>query len=109
MSAAPGLFDVGAQPERTLLAWRRTCLSVAVTVLLMTRFAVERIGIIAVVLCLIAMAGTLWSYAAAGAGYRRANRALREARPLPASGVAVAVLSLAALSLGAIVVAFVLL
>ena len=54
MSDAPRVFDVGFQPERTALAWRRSLMSLAVAFLAGGRILLDQIG--------------FWSYVIAGVG-----------------------------------------
>ncbi|TQM10038.1 DUF202 domain-containing protein [Pseudonocardia kunmingensis] len=84
----PALFDPGLQPERTLLAWRRTVLSLAVGSLVALRVLPPVLGewaigpgVVGVVL-----SGVLWVLAGrrAAAGYR----ALRDgSAALPGGGL----------------------
>ncbi|MCG7309787.1 DUF202 domain-containing protein [Brachybacterium sp. ACRRE] len=88
-SAAPGgsaapppaepdaVFDKGLQPERTLLAWRRTCLAFGVASLVGMRFTVGAMGILAVVVGVIGAGLAVLAYALAATGYRRAHHSLR--------------------------------
>lgn len=45
----PDLFDAGLQPERTLLAWRRTVLATAIGALVCARMIVPALGYVAFV------------------------------------------------------------
>lgn len=65
------IFDSGLQPERTLLAWRRTCLAFATANLIALRFTIELAGIVAVMVALAGTALALAAYAAAAVSYRR--------------------------------------
>jgi uncharacterized membrane protein YidH (DUF202 family) len=61
-------FDPGLQPERTLLAWRRTALALGVA----------------------AVAAAAFAYLAAALRYRRTHAALTAAARLPGDGAALA-------------------
>lgn len=70
------VFDTGLQPERTLLAWRRTCLALAVGLALAVRyggvldpFAALWFGVPALIVVAIA-------YAATSLRYRSVTRSL---------------------------------
>lgn len=54
MSDASRVFDVGFQPERTALAWRRSLMSLAVAFLAGSRILLDQVG--------------SWSYVVAGVG-----------------------------------------
>ena len=82
-------FDPGLQPERTLLAWRRTCLAVGVGGLLFIRFAVAELGIWAVLLGLIGLALAAAGYVDAARRYRRLNARLASGRSHPSPAVPV--------------------
>lgn len=96
------VFDPGLQPERTLLAWRRTCLAFGVANVVALRFTVEAGGVAA---AFVALAGTglaAIAYVAAAVGYRRAHASLhrdetldRDARPMAAATAAALVFGLA--------------
>lgn len=81
------LFDPGLQPERTLLAWRRTCLAFAVASLIATRFTLPSFGLLAVLLGTLGAGLAGFAYALASAGYRAAHRSLRDRGNLGRSGL----------------------
>jgi len=98
-------FDRGLQPERTLLAWRRTALALGVGSLVGARLALPVLGAIALVAGLVGACAALAAYLAASVRYRRAHRALTAAAAeLPGGGVPLAALAAvcAALAVGAL-------
>lgn len=101
----PGLYDPGLQPERTLLAWRRTCLAFAAGSLVAVRFSAETLGLFAVLLGIVGIGLSAAAYFAATAGYRRANAALTRDGTLAHSAWPMAFATAAALALGGACVA----
>ncbi|MFD5829117.1 DUF202 domain-containing protein [Lentzea sp. NPDC060358] len=94
-------FDPGLQPERTLLAWRRTCLALAVACATAVKFAAEAVGGAgAVVLGLAGVALSGWAYVASAARYGRVHRRLVRTGAAPSPGVPVLALTATALVLG---------
>lgn len=61
----------GAQNERTALAWGRTALSVLVTAAIVSRFAVESIGPVAMLALAAALPVSCWLVYASRRRYRR--------------------------------------
>lgn len=104
--AAGAVFDPGLQPERTLLAWRRTCLSFAVGSLVAMRFALDALGPLAVVGGVLGAALSVLAYLLAATGYRRAHRSLTAQGALTRSGLPMLLATLAVLAIGAMGTAF---
>lgn len=101
MTLADRPFDTGLQPERTLLAWRRTTLALAVASTLEVRLAMDQLGELALVLGGIGLVLAGATYVGATVRYRRMHRSLvADATRLPVGGR-----SLAALALSAVVLA----
>lgn len=100
------VFDPGLQPERTLLAWRRTCLSFAVGSLVAMRFALDALGPLAVVGGVLGAALSVLAYLLAATGYRRAHRSLTAQGALTRSGLPMLLATLAVLAIGAMGAAF---
>ncbi|WP_029150658.1 DUF202 domain-containing protein [Microbacterium indicum] len=102
------IFDPGLQPERTLLAWRRTCLSYALGSLVAMRFALDVAGILAVVVGVVGCGLSLAAYFTTTIGYRRATASLTTTGRLERGGAPIAIMALGALALGAACVIFLL-
>jgi len=97
------LFDPGAQPERTMLAWQRTVLALAAASGLATRLTADELGAVGVVGGLTGIGLSVAAYLAASRRYGRAHRSLAESGRLPGDGTALALIVAAAvlLSVGA--------
>ena len=93
MTVADAPFDAGLQPERTLLAWRRTCLAIGVGGMLFIRFAVEELGVVAVVLGLAGLLLAAGAYVDASRRYRRAHGHLTDGRHLPSAAAPITFLA----------------
>jgi uncharacterized membrane protein YidH (DUF202 family) len=101
-AATDAVFDKGLQPERTLLAWRRTCLAFGVASLVGMRFTVEAMGILAVVVGVIGAGLAVLAYALAATGYRRAHHSLRGEGILARGGIPMLAGTAAVLVIGAL-------
>lgn len=94
-------FDVGLQLERTLLAWRRTCLALAVGVAVAVRYSEPVPLPFSLWFGLGAVGALALAYWATSARYRRAHRALqRDPHTLPTGGVAISLVAGVSLALG---------
>lgn len=93
-------FDPGLQAERTALAWNRTALALTLAGAVVTRVTVERLGAIAVLLGLVAVAAAAATALLAGARYRRTTVSLRERGALSADGRVLAVAALSTVAAG---------
>jgi hypothetical protein len=93
-------FDPGLQPERTLLAWRRTTLSLALVSAIGLRLTVQELGAPALVAGALGIAFASFGYLAASARYRRAHLRLTSDARLPNGGFAMASVALATVMLG---------
>jgi uncharacterized membrane protein YidH (DUF202 family) len=89
VSVADPPFNAGLQAERTLLAWRRTCLAIGVGGMLFIRFAVAELGVIAVAFGLVGLLLATVAYVDAARRYRRVHGHLTGGRPLPSAAVPV--------------------
>lgn len=101
-------FDPGLQVERTLLAWRRTCLSVGAGSAALVRLSVGELGASVVVAGVCGVALAAWAYAMAPMGYRRAHAELTSTGTKPPSGAALALMTAALLLLGLVCAGYVL-
>jgi len=107
------VFDPGLQPERTLLAWRRTTLSLAVASAAVVRFVAPVVGPVVVVAGLVGLALCGAAYVGAAAQYHRVSgelvaRGSTGPGVLPSPGAACAALTAALALVGAGALAFVL-
>ncbi|MEJ5946592.1 DUF202 domain-containing protein [Pseudokineococcus basanitobsidens] len=105
------LFDRGAQPERTLLAWRRTTLALAVASAAVVRFVTPELGFPAVVAGAAGLLLCGLAYATTSARYRHVTTRLTGDADVavPASpGAACAALAGALVAVGLGALAFVL-
>lgn len=95
------LFDDGLQPERTLLAWRRTCLAIAAGFVATIKYFTDAIGPWAIVLGVIGigLAGIAWVVCTLR--YRRVHRGLVSHGTL-ASGGTLPLLVAGSVSVGAV-------
>ncbi|WP_150309199.1 DUF202 domain-containing protein [Planctomonas psychrotolerans] len=102
-------FDPGLQPERTLLAWRRTALAVAVGSVFGARLAFPVLGSVGVLIGLLGAVAALVAYTTASVRYRRSHQALVAGRPLPGDAAPLAALATASVLIGMAAFAYVLL
>lgn len=96
------VYDPGLQPERTLLAWRRTCLAFGVSALVAMRFSMSELGPAAVVVGVVGAALAVLAYALAATGYRQAHRSLRGQGVLSRGGWPMLLATGAVLAVGAL-------
>lgn len=89
--SGPGLFDPGAQPERTLLAWGRTCLALVVLLGLVIKVLAvgSKTALVVLTVFGLTLPGLAWLLASAR--YRRMQRELTrpDTPTLPPGGTAV--------------------
>lgn len=105
------LFDQGAQPERTLLAWGRTCLALAVVVAVLIKVLAASSSPATIGLTVGGLALPLATWLLAVARYRSMHRELTRpgtASNLPAGDAAVAAATLAAAVCGVLALVVVL-
>lgn len=99
-------YDPGLQPERTLLAWRRTCLSFAVASILVARYTIEEFGFIGLLLGVASAGLAVAAYVSASVGYRRVHDALHSHGRTGEDGLPFLLATLAVLALGAAAAAY---
>lgn len=93
------LYDQGAQPERTLLAWGRTCLALAVVVAVLIKVLTAQVDPAVIGVTVAGLALPLITWLLAVSRYRRVHRDLTRLdgeATLPAAGAPVAFATLAA-------------
>jgi uncharacterized membrane protein YidH (DUF202 family) len=93
-------YDPGLQPERTLLAWRRTCLALVVGSAVIVRFAGESIGYAAAAIGIAGVSTAAAGYFRAAVRYRLAHEGLTRDGQLPIDGLALAMMALTLLLIG---------
>lgn len=99
------LYDRGAQPERTLLAWGRTCLASAVVLALVVKVLAVEADAAPILLTVTGLSLPVLAWLLALARYRRVHRELTgtgAASPRPGGGAAMTVATAAALLCGAL-------
>lgn len=101
-------FDSGLQIERTLLAWRRTTLSVAVVSAAGVRFTAPVIGAGAIAVGAAGVLLALVAYLLTGIRYRQVHRSLQQSSVYTTKGWVPMVLAVATLLLGVLAMAYLL-
>jgi uncharacterized membrane protein YidH (DUF202 family) len=99
VTASEGVFDSGLQVERTLLAWQRTALSLAIVSAVAIRVLAVEIGPAGVAIGIAGLILAAVAYAVAWRRYRRAHLALTRGARLPDAGVVIAIVGAATLVL----------
>ena len=92
-------FDQGLQPERTLLAWKRTILLLGVGTAVGARFTLEQGGWIALTAGIVGLVLAGASYLAAIARYSYSNKRLLEFQSILSGGALFALVASAMLLL----------
>lgn len=93
-------YDPGLQPERTLLAWKRTCLALGVAVAVAVRFAAETLGPLVAVVGAAGIGTALAAYLVAARRYRETQDWLGATDRLPVDGAALGLLTVTVLLVG---------
>lgn len=100
MSGHGAPVDPGLQLERTLLAWRRTTLAVAVVSTVEIRFATPVVGWPAIPAGALGLVLAAVAYLATGARYRQVHRVLACSKALPDTAWPHAAIAAAVVALG---------
>ena len=108
MTGEDSPFDSGLQVERTLLAWRRTTLSVAVVSAAGVRFTGPAVGVAAIALGAAGVLLALAAYLFTGVRYRQIHRSLQRSARYPTNGWVPTALAAATLLLGALALTYLL-
>lgn len=106
MSVPDQPFDPGLQPERTLLAWRRTFLALGVAGAVAVRFAAEVSLYVAIPLGLALVALALTGYLRVARRYRRVHEGLHARGELATGGVTITIMALTLLIVALSVVVY---
>ena len=109
--SGPELFDPGMQPERTLLAWGRTCLALVVVVSVIIKVLAVESNAVLVAVTISGLALPVLAWVVAAVRYRRVHRELTRpggAAALPAGGSAVLLATLAAVLTGVLALVLIL-
>ncbi|WP_407319530.1 DUF202 domain-containing protein [Isoptericola halotolerans] len=93
MTVPDAPYGPGLQPERTLLAWRRTCLAFGVAVAVAVRFAGGVLGPWIAVLGAVGLATVVAAYLVGARRYRDVHRRLAAGGRLPVDGAALGLLT----------------
>ena len=102
------IFESGLQPERTLLAWRRTCLVLALGVAVSIRFGAIADPLVAMLVGVPGLALVGGAYALTSIRYQRATRALvNDPTAAISEGRAIAAVTLVAVLIGLAALVFV--
>ena len=99
-------FDPGLQPERTLLAWRRTALSLAVASAIGMRLTITDFGGLAIFVGTVGIVLSVAAYIGADARYRRAHRTLTESASLSIGGTSLTAVALSSILLAGLALAW---